>query len=76
MITIQTLTIIVFFIGVIGVSFSVYAIIQFKKTQKEIKKEIMRLLYLKDWYKKISEEAYGKNFINEKELEFLESNKL
>lgn len=76
MITIQTLTIIVFFIGVIVGSYSVYAIIQIKKTQQEIKKEFMRLLYLKEWYKKISEDTYGKDIINEKEIEFLKSNKL
>jgi hypothetical protein len=76
MITIQTLTIIVFFIGLIVGSFSVYAIIQFEKAQKEIKKEFMRLLYLKEWCKKISEDVYGKDIINEKEIEFLKSNNL
>lgn len=76
MIAIQIFTIIVFFIGVIVGSYSVYAIIQIKKTQKEIKKDFTRLLYLKEWYKKISEDNYGKDIINEKEKEFLKSNNL
>ncbi|MDN5478062.1 MAG: hypothetical protein L0G39_14080, partial [Chryseobacterium sp.] len=72
MIAIQIFTIIVFFIGVIVGSYSVYAIIQITKTQKEIKKDFTRLLYLKEWYKKISEDNYGKDIINEKEKEFFE----
>ncbi|WP_312901653.1 hypothetical protein [Chryseobacterium taichungense] len=76
MIAIQIFTIIVFFIGVIVGSYSVYAIIQIKKTQKEIKKDFTRLLYLKEWYKKISEDNYGKDIINEKEKEFLKFNNL
>lgn len=76
MIAIQIFTIIVFFIGVIVGSYSVYVIIQIKKTQKEIKKDFTRLLYLKGWYKKISEDSYGKDIINEKEKEFLKFNNL
>lgn len=43
---------------------------------KKAKKEIMKIAYLKAWYKEIAVKIYGKDRIEEKEKEFLNNNNL
>lgn len=59
------------FIAFIASCISIFFLFRFKKAKKEIEKEIMKMAYLKAWYKEIAVKIYGKDPIEEKEKEFL-----
>lgn len=59
------------FIVFIAYCISIIFLFRLKKAKKEIEKEIMKMAYLKAWYKEIAVKIYGKDRIEEKEKEFL-----
>lgn len=63
-------------IAFIASCISLFFLFRLKKAKKEIEKEIMKMAYLKAWYKEIAVKIYGKDRIEEKEKEFLNNNNL
>lgn len=61
------------FIVFIAYCISIIFLFRLKKAKKEIEKEIMKMAYLKAWYKEIAVKIYGKDHIDEKEKEFLKN---
>ena len=59
------------FIVFIAYCISIIFLFRLRKVKKEIEKEIMKMAYLKAWYKEIAVKIYGKDRIEEKEKEFL-----
>ena len=59
------------FIVFIAYCISIIFLFRLRKAKKEIEKEIMKMAYLKAWYKEIEVKIYGKDRIEEKEKEFL-----
>lgn len=59
------------FIVFIAYCISIIFLFRLRKVKKEIEKEIMKMAYLKAWYKEITVKIYGKDRIEEKEKEFL-----
>ena len=59
------------FIVFIAYCISIIFLFRLRKAKKEIEKEIMKMAYLKAWYKEIAVKIYGKDRIEEKEKEFL-----
>ena len=59
------------FIAFIASCISLFFLFRLRKAKKEIEKEIMKMAYLKAWYKEIAVKIYGKDRIEEKEKEFL-----
>jgi hypothetical protein len=49
-----------------------YFLFRLRKAKKEIEKEIIKMAYLKAWYKEIAVKIYGKDRI-EKKKEFLKN---
>ena len=64
------------FIAFIASCISIIFLFRLRKVKKEIEKEIMKMAYLKAWYKEIAVKIYGKDRIEEKEKEFLNNNNL
>ena len=64
------------FIVFIAYCISIIFLFRLRKVKKEIEKEIMKMAYLKAWYKEIAVKIYGKDRIEEKEKEFLNNNNL
>ena len=58
-------------IAFIASCISLFFLFRLRKAKKEIEKEIMKMAYLKAWYKEIAVKIYGKDRIEEKEKEFL-----
>ena len=52
---------------------SIFFLFRLRKAKKEIEKEIIKMAYLKAWYKEIAVKIYGKDRIEEKEKEFLKN---
>jgi len=50
-----------------------FFLFRLRKAKKEIEKEIIKMAYLKAWYKEIAVKIYGKDRIEEKEKEFLKN---
>lgn len=63
-------------IAFIASCISLFFLFRLKKAKKEIEKEIMKMAYLKAWYKEIAVKIYGKDRTEEKEKEFLNNNNL
>lgn len=61
------------FIVFIAYCISIIFLFRLRKVKKEIEKEIMKMAYLKAWYKEIAVKIYGKDRIEEKEKEFLKN---
>ena len=61
------------FIVFIAYCISIIFLFRLRKAKKEIEKEIMKMAYLKAWYKEIAVKIYGKDRIEEKEKEFLKN---
>ena len=61
------------FIAFIAYCISIIFLFRLRKAKKEIEKEIMKMAYLKAWYKEIAVKIYGKDRIEEKEKEFLKN---
>ena len=61
------------FIVFIAYCISIIFLFRHRKVKKEIEKEIMKMAYLKAWYKEIAVKIYGKDRIEEKEKEFLKN---
>ena len=59
------------FIVFIAYCISIIFLFRLRKVKKEIEKEIIKMAYLKAWYKEIAVKIYGKDRIEEKEKEFL-----
>ncbi|WP_144282569.1 hypothetical protein [Chryseobacterium echinoideorum] len=61
------------FIVFIAYCISIIFLFRLRKAKKEIEMEIMKMAYLKAWYKEIAVKIYGKGLIEEKEKEFLKN---
>ncbi|WP_185286867.1 hypothetical protein [Chryseobacterium indologenes] len=61
------------FIAFIASCISIFFLFRLRKAKKEIEKEIIKMAYLKAWYKEITVKIYGKDRIEEKEKEFLKN---
>ncbi len=61
------------FIAFIASCISIFFLFRLRKAKKEIEKEIIKMAYLKAWYKEIAVKIYGKGLIEEKEKEFLKN---
>ena len=61
------------FIAFIASCISIFFLFRLRKAKKEIEKEIIKMAYLKAWYKEIEMKIYGKERIEEKEKEFLKN---
>ena len=61
------------FIVFIAYCISIIFLFRLRKVKKEIEKEIMKMAYLKAWYKEIAVKIYGKDRIEEEEKEFLKN---
>ena len=61
------------FIVFIAYCISIIFLFRLRKVKKEIEKEIIKMAYLKAWYKEIAVKIYGKDRIEEKEKEFLKN---
>lgn len=61
------------FIAFIASCISIFFLFRLRKAKKEIEKEIIKMAYLKAWYKEIAVKIYGKDRIEEEEKEFLKN---